>query len=335
MHPEKAIAVATKTGGSDNVLRQFYNDDWSVRPDIHPFMSEIAHLAVHRGIRQEGLAKLYNKAAGTRVIGANVSRHFDKDPHRRGWQKVIDGYTKAFKLSRKYVRLLLALNGSEPALLPSKQGSRDELHRFIDFHLEPRLVRPLFRNDGLASALTELLNDEFLAIECVNAAELAWQRHTAFELEVKSELAPKIVTLRETGSGQGFEEWEWDPSSPRDHWHGTGIQKEQIVKWDEVARILKRRCNYDLFAKSRKRLEVETSLVDVFAIVRDWVEWTDWLAIQAQLEAIYSRKGLPIEEMRARLNAYLPFDEWADDNDPIRANYLQEQMNARETLDIK
>jgi len=74
-------------------------------------------------------------------------------------------------------------------------------------------------------------------------------------------------------------------------------------------------------------------LVDVFTIVCDWVDWLDWVAIQAQLEAIFSRKGLPIEEMRSRLNAHLPFEEWADVEDPERFNHYCEQINERETLD--
>jgi len=219
--------VATNDPLQENVLRQYYNDDWSVRPDIHPFMSEIAHLAVHRGIKQEGLAKLYNRAVGTRLSGANISRHFDLEPGRLKpiTHKVIAGYTTAFDLSRMYVRLLLALSRSKPPLLPARNDSRIDLRQFIDRHLQPGLIGPLLQADGLSNALKLLLNDESLAIECVNAAELAWQRHMVFKFEVNSDLAPKIVTLREAGSGQGFEEWEWDASGHGDPWYRTGIRE--------------------------------------------------------------------------------------------------------------
>jgi hypothetical protein len=46
------------------------------------------------------------------------------------------------------------------------------------------------------------------------------------------------------------------------------------------------------------------------------LNWYEWLAIQAQLEASFHRRKLTVEDMRKRLYADLAYQQWAEDNDP-------------------
>jgi hypothetical protein len=303
-------------------LDQYFRDDFSVPSLVHPFMSEIAHLASHLGITQGSLAKSYNEIAGTNIDSPNVQRHFHT---RRLSRKVVETYAKIFKLSSTYVDLLLALDGREnphvpePGTLNSHVGIRS----WLDEVLGTDEIGRLFDSEAFHHARGMLWADKTLAYFCMSGAKLAWERHRHFGLLIGSGLSPTRVSIRDAYGGK-FQPWEFDGDFlDADPWHGTGISEEALVKWLCVAGILKEQRGFDLLEyvakKSRKRLAAEATMLNVWYELREKVNWLQWVAIRAQMEAAFAAKQLPVEEMLDNLHSDIGFIEWADSNDPERA----------------
>jgi len=301
-------------------LAQYFDDGWSVPDGVHPFMSEVARLAVHRGINQERLAKLHEEVTGQKAISAKIQRHF-RPPDRRGRtkrtsRKVVDAYKRIFELPDAYVDALLALDGKSPGLQSSKPGS-DTVEKFIQAHLRPELIAPIFQEAALADALRRLVANEALATKCVNEAELGWGRHQAFGYSV--ELSPAVLEFEETDPKDwwridyGAVDAPLDRRYASEPWRETGISEELLVKWTVVGRAL-RSAGFDLFdglaRKTRRQHAVESLLQNVFLGLAEHLDWFEWKAIRTQLEAFFEKKGYPIAEMRQRLHADASFGDW-------------------------
>jgi hypothetical protein len=168
------------------------------------------------------------------------------------------------------------------------------LRLFIQHDLEPNAIKPLFLPGAIDEAVDLLKQDERLAIQCINKAELAWQRHLVGLLR-GHDLKPRRGNNREA-----LESWEFSHYHDSEPWSRTGIDEEYRFKWfTVVAKILRRERGFDLLGKlaekSQKRLEVETILLNVFGELNSVdVGWYEWIAIQGQLEPLLYAKKLPV-----------------------------------------
>lgn len=312
-------------------MAQYFHADFTVPKGVHPFMSEIAHLTSHRGISQGSLAKSYNEIAGTNIDSPNVQRHFHT---RRLSRKVLETYAKIFELSGTYVALLLALDGGKSPIRPPVPGTFG-FHlgnrAVLDDYLGADAIRRVFKGEAFDHALELILADQALALLCLNEAALAWERHRNFGLLVGSELRPRRVGIRDAYGGGDFEEWEFDRDVAGDPWRGTGISEEAIVKWLRVARVLKKERGFDLLShaatKSRKRLAAEATILNVWYELHEKVNWSQWAAIRAQMEAAFESKNLPVREMIESLHGDISYIDWAENNDPARIEHDFEEYD--------
>lgn len=281
-----------KTQGNrsaDKALRMYFHDDFSVPNRRHPFMSEVAHLAWHRGLTQGKLAKCYSEAAGTKTESRNANAHMHTKPGRLS-RKVMAGYAKALKMSETYVGLLMALDTGKPYFTP-KPGSFGE-YALLD-HLRPEDARPLYEDGALDKAIELLQKNEKLALRCVDDAELAWCRHQAFGKPEEDEAAVK--------------------------WRAVAKILQVECGYDLAGKATK---------KSSQQLKVEETLASVFNLLAyAGLGWYEWEAVRAQLEANFHRRELPVEDMRRRLHEDFSFQEWADVHDPER--FLAENEQSR------
>lgn len=323
--------IEAATGLSEELplrgLRQYFNDDWSPRSDIHPLMSEVARLAVHRRITQEELAKLYNDNAGTSAVGGgNISRHFRLGAPR---PKVVKAYQKIFGLSNAHVGILLALGAgtryfeveAHPTAALRKYPT---LRTLINEELEPPEIERIFQDDAIDEACQILFADEPLALECLDEAELWASRCKAFNLQVK-DLLNVLLQLDAEIAGSGW--WSFDHDLGP--WIGSRISNDLLVKWIVVARNLQKKRGFVLMerwaSKTVRRLMDEHVLLDVWNGVHRHVGWYEWVAIRSMVEAALYRRNLPIDKMYHVLLSDRWYDEWADVHDPERGDFLAQQ----------
>jgi hypothetical protein len=293
-------------------LERYFSDDWSVPESVHPFMSEIARLAVSRDIQQEDLAKLYSDVTGQKVTSANIKRHFvplgDGGRKKRISRKVRDAYVQIFELDWEYVALLFGETDQVLGFGPDHFiGTCEDL---LDHLLQPDYIRPLFQLGAIDEAIAVLLRDERTAVECLKKAELLWQRHRAFKWTLPESMGPKETPSPHAG-GRGWE-YDWSMQMRRSHpketfWNHL-VSEEYVVKWAGVAAFLRKQCGFDLLAR---KLDLGVAgagggvtLCDVFWTLYGLVNEYEWAAVQSQLEAIFHRNGLDVETMRRRLEQY-------------------------------
>jgi transcriptional regulator with XRE-family HTH domain len=255
-------------------------------------MSEIARLAVLReGLTQERLATLYNVITGTHIESRNIAEHFKRKPGAN----VIANYAKVLGLSDRYIDLLKTLDSGVP-LTPKTMpilGEIYPLEKWADYYLRPAEVAHLYEEGAIDDAMRRLLTNEELAIRCVNNAMLAVCRNRYF-----------------------------------------GLKEDDLrVIWRIVEETLRRESGYDLGArattKSPARLQLEETLASIFllidATIGFWkplgepverLEWHEWEALRAQIESVFARRGIPVKDMRARLESTAWFREWEKSQNP-------------------
>jgi hypothetical protein len=284
-------------------LPRYFHDDWSVPEGVHPFMSEVARLAVHRGISQEDLAKKYAEITGrVSFQSANVLRHFAapdrKDRKKRIQRRVVRAYVEILALDTEYVDLLLGFR---------RRDLFESFDDYVDHLLKPAYMRPLFEPNAIDDAMEILLQNEAVATECMNKAEWFWQRHRAFSWRF-DDMGPKPMDSLRRGEYGSEYDWgyEIERTQPRDTFQSADDIEQYVVRWMAVAPLLHSRFGYDLLACKLKEVKRsrDVLLCEVFDSVYGLVGVHDWKAIQAQLEAVFVRNGLSIDGMRERLESF-------------------------------
>lgn len=298
-------------------LRQYFNEDWTTCADVHPFMSEVARLALYRGFSQESLAKRYGEVTGAKVCGGNISRHFRS---AKPQEKVINAYRKILQLSDNHVQLLL---GKRPDFSDRISSVAD----LLDATLCPEEIAPLFQAGAIDRAISLMCNDERLALECVDEAQLWYERYEAFDL------SPVVLTKQ---FGIPLPEPQYDfvdelrtefGSSGDDNiaklltrlygdpWEQIGIRKRSLAQWFAVMHILRDRDKLDLSqmwgGKSIERLAVERTLLEVWNAANAVLDWHEWAAVQSILEGALYRRNHSVADAKEILDRDLEFLDWA------------------------
>lgn len=307
------------------------------------FMCEVARLAQSRGYNQEKLAELYRDhyRKGSKVKSRNVAMHFLSK--RRPARKVIATYQDIFSLDETYVELLLALNGDRHALKPSVSQDQRNLRDLIDDYLRPREVEPLFKKGAISAAVDRLTKNTELGLECVNTAELYWQRvvhripgvlapEVHYEVLIARGVYHQIAAMT---SHAGAKTPAAEPSQgeilltlARASAHQQAYlrspkEDEYPVKWFGVVAPLLAEKGFDLLSRRVKRsqndLAVDSLLLNVFrALAPANVRWAEWQLIKEVVVAVAQIRGLPVESLVARLEKDDGFAAWDFSFNPDR-----------------
>ncbi len=275
-------------------------------------MTEVARIAVYRGIGQSQLAELYSKATRTDLQSCHVKRHFEAKATQ---ERVREGYAKALGMSNEYVRLLL--EPGVPYRRPPKRKPSVLEAAILDPLRDLELVEPLFEKGALGDALQVMLADETLRDQCRYAAELANERWR---------LMP--------GS-------EWIPTLPiePDAMLASNVPENYVVPWAAVANVLRERRGFDLASKVRQkdarriRREELLSLIwdNLYGALHDFdsaefregkidfapLDWDEWLAVEHLLKLIFGHRRWPVDKMVERLHAHPVWPDF-EMNDPSR-----------------
>ncbi|HEY1680973.1 MAG TPA: hypothetical protein VGF98_05005 [Candidatus Tumulicola sp.] len=276
-------------------------------PDRHPLMTEVARIAVFRGLSQETLAKLYGEAVGSpRHNGGNIDKHFTRKTSRPPQEHVQIGYATALDVPRRYLNLLVYPFKPEPVGVKA--------FALIDAHLLPGDMEPLFEDNVISEAVELMLADPILRDECLHAGFLAEYRQrylTNSRWTTRLPIAPDAIDC-------------------------TNASAAYVGRWAGVSNVLREQRGFDLASRVRRKdawlIEREEFLTQTWlslqTVLGDYTEPVEllrideWKALESIFMMIFNRRNYATDKMLDRLRKHRNWDYFESGEWTARHNEL-------------